>query len=594
MAESSQRLSALEVAQRLEALHCHTKGELPEYTAKMLFFCNLCGGQFKSSLAFLFSSKHRVANEPACSECFKKRKSAARESLRLERLREIARSHNGEMVSNALPRYKTRVIMRCKEGHEWPVTAESVLRGSWCPKCSPNFPRTLKELEEIVKSRGGRLISNEYKGVDATYVMECSLGHQFRNMFKKIESGQWCPTCSKGKISEEIARTTFEQIFHVRFDKERPQWLRNSRGRQMELDGANLEIGVAFEYQGVQHFEIGNQYVTTEAELNQRRLDDEKKIELCNQNGINLVVLTNSMERTDFPKEIQRQLNDLGFDTQRFGFDLEIDMSKAYVRRDRLIELKDLLSAKKITVLSNAWMGVGAEYELRCEVCGEEWTARGNAFFNRRRVAGCDFCNRRNQGEKFKLGIDSLKEFASKFSGELLSDTYVQRLWTYKWRCVSGHEFEANFNNMVFRNQFCPECEERTTKTKGTLQLLQNFAEQHNGELLSKEFKKTSSKYSWRCQKGHEFNRTYDLMLQASHFCPECGKEVPRYEKRKIERFLELKKFAEIHGGHVLETEYHGRDFKYSWQCAMGHEFIRNYSDMKFRNRFCWFCDGTK
>ena len=594
MGEISQRLSALEVAQRLEALYCHTKGELPEYTAKMLFICNLCGGQFKSSLAFLFSSKHRVANEPACSECFKKRKSAARESLRLERLREIARSHNGEMVSNALPRYKTRVIMRCKEGHEWPVTAVSVLRGSWCPKCAPNFPRTLKELEEIVESRGGRLISNEYKGVDATYVMECSLGHQFRNMFKKIESGQWCPTCSKGKISEEIARTTFEQIFHVRFDKERPQWLRNSRGRQMELDGANLEIGVAFEYQGVQHFEIGNQYVTTEAELNQRRLDDEKKIELCNQNGIHLVVLTNSMERKDFPKEIQRQLNDLGFDTQRFGFDLEIDMSKAYVRQDRLIELKDLLSAKKITVLSNAWMGVGAGYELRCEVCGEEWTAQGNAFFNRRRVAGCDFCNRRNQGEKFKLGIDSLKEFASKFDGELLSDTYVQRLWTYKWRCVSGHEFEANFNNMVFRNQFCPECEERTTKTKGTLQLLQNFAEQHNGELLSKEFMKTSSKYSWRCQKGHEFNRTYDLMLQASHFCAECGKEVPRYEKRKIERFLELKKFAEIHGGHVLETEYHGRDFKYSWQCAMGHEFVRNYSDMKFRNKFCWFCDGTK
>ena len=92
--------------------------------------------------------------------------------------------------------------------------------------------------------------------------------------------------------------------------------------------------------------------------------------------------------------------------------------------------------------------------------------------------------------------------------------------------------------------------------------------------------------YSWRCQKGHEFKRTYDAVLRSSHFCSECGKEVPRYEKKKIERFLELQKFAELHSGHILETEYNGRNFKYSWRCAKGHEFIRNYSDMKFRNKF--------
>ena len=594
MAENSQRLSAQEVAQRLEALHCQIESDYSEISDRKVLFCKLCQKQFKSSLKYLFSSKNRAETEPACNECLKKHRSAIREAHRLERLREIALSHDGEMVSDSLPRYKTRVIMRCKNGHEWPVTAESVLRGSWCPECSPNFPRTLNELEEIVLSRGGQLISKEYKGVDATYVMECSLGHQFRNMFKKIESGQWCPTCSKGKISEEIARTTFEQIFRVRFYKERPQWLRNSRGRQMELDGANLEIGVAFEYQGVQHFEIGNQYVKTEAELNQRRLDDEKKIELCLQNGMHLVVLTNSMERKDFPKEIQRQLENSGFDIPSYDFNTEIDMANAYVRQDRLIELRNLLSTKSIAVLSNAWMGVNAKYELRCEICKTEWEAKGNAFFNSRQVAGCNFCAHVANHENLKLGIDALTEFASKFGGKLLSDTYVQRLWTYRWRCLNGHEFDANFNNMVFRNQFCPECEERPTKIKGTLQLLQNFAKQHNGELLSKEFFKTSSKYSWKCSKGHEFDRTYDHMLQAAHFCAECGKDVPRFEKKKHERFLELNQFAAQHGGRVLETEYHGRDYKYTWQCAQEHEFIRNYSDMKFRNRFCWFCDGTK
>jgi hypothetical protein len=594
VAEISQRLSAQEATQRLVALHCRMEGKYPGDTGRRDFICNLCDRQFKSSLAYLFSSKNRDENEPACNECCKKHRSASREAHRLKKLREIVSSHGGELISNSLPRYKARVTVRCNKNHEWSVIAQSVLSGSWCPECSPSFPRTLKELEEIVQSRGGRLISKEYKGVDATYVMECSLGHQFRNMFKKIESGQWCPTCSKGKISEEIARTTFEQIFRVRFYKERPQWLRNSRGRQMELDGANLTLGLAFEYQGAQHFSIATHYIKTDEALNQRRIDDEMKIQLCTKHRIHLVVLTNEMDKKDYPTEIQRQLQISGFDTSGFDFNLEIDMAKAYVRQDRLIALRDLLASKKITLISSAWMGVNEKYELRCDVCETEFMAKGSSFFNRRRVSGCDFCNRSNQGEKFKLGIDSLHEFASRFGGELLSDTYVQRRWNYKWKCSSGHEFEGNFNNMVFRNQFCPECEKRATKTKGSLQLLQYFAKQHNGELLSKEFLKTSSKYSWKCVKGHEFKRTYDYMLQASNFCTECGKDVPRYEKKKTERFLELSQFAVQHGGRVLETEYHGRDYKYAWQCAQGHEFIRNYSDMKFRNRFCWFCDGTK
>ena len=594
MAENSQRLSAEEVAQRLGVLSCRIEGDYSKLSDKTFFTCNICQKQFKSSLAYLFGSKNRVKDEPACNECCKNHRKAIREESRLRILREIALGHGGEMVSNALPRYKTRVIMRCKQGHEWPVTAESVLRGSWCPQCSPNFPRTLKELEEIVESRGGRLISNEYKGVDATYVMECSLGHQFRNMFKKIESGQWCPTCSKGKISEEISRTTFEQIFGAPFYKERPDWLRNSRGRQMELDGANLALGVAFEYQGAQHFSIATHYIKTDEALVQRKLDDEMKIQLCTKHGIHLVILTNEMDRADYPREILRQLQISGFDTHGFDFNLEIDMAKAYVRQDRLIDLKNLMAAKKITLISNAWMGVNAKYELRCEVCKTDFIAKGSSFFNRRRVSGCDICNRSAQGEKHKLSIDSLHEFASKFGGELLSDSYVQRRWIYKWKCFDGHEFEGNFNNMVFRNQFCPECEKRTTKTKGSYQLLRDFAERHNGELLSPEFLRTSSKYLWKCSKGHEFNRTYDHMLQAASFCAKCGKDSPRFEKKGKERFLELNQFAAKHNGRVLETEYHGRDYKYTWQCEQGHEFVRNYSDMKFRNRFCWFCDGTK
>ena len=83
-------------------------------------------------------------------------------------------------------------------------------------------------------------------------------------------------------------------------------------------------------------------------------------------------------------------------------------------------------------------------------------------------------------------------------------------------------------------------------------------------------------------------------MLRANHFCALCGKDEPRFADKKAEKFLGLIEFAAQHDGWVLDSEYQGRDHKYTWRCSEGHEFIRNYSDMKFRNRFCWFCDGTK
>jgi hypothetical protein len=587
-------LSSEEVARRLKSMFCKNEESYSELKDRITFTCELCHVNFKSSLMSLFGSRNLDEQEPGCPICFKKHRDAKRESERLAKLTECARRKGGEVLSKSLPGIKNKVVMRCQYGHEWSATAQSVLHGSWCPRCSPSFPRTLDELNEIVIRRNGRLISSEYKGVDAKYEFECSLGHYFQNSFKKIEYGQWCPTCNKGKISEEIVRTTFEQIFGIPFIKERPNWLRNSRGRQMELDGANLSLGVAFEYQGIQHFKLGTQYITTEEALSQRRLDDELKIDLCNRHGVSLVVLTYEMERTGFSKEIEKQLNQLGFDTKKFNFDVEIDLSKAYVRQDRLIELRTLLSRKGITVLSDAWLGVAHRYELRCDVCGSEWKAQGNAFFNSHRVAGCDFCNRKAQGEKHKLGIESLIEFASRFGGELLSGEYVQRRWIYKWRCSEGHEFDGNFNNMVFRNQFCPKCEMRDTKVIGNLQLLQDFAKQHNGKFLSKEFLKKSSKYQWVCSNGHEFERSFAQMLQASHFCALCGKDVPRFADKKVERFLGLVEFAAKHDGQVLDSEYQGRDHKYTWRCSVGHEFTRNYSDMKFRNKFCWFCDGTK
>ena len=101
---------------------------------------------------------------------------------------------------------------------------------------------------------------------------------------------------------------------------------------------------------------------------------------------------------------------------------------------------------------------------MKCLVCGNVWEARGNSFFNSRRTSGCDYCNRRTPANIHDISV--LVEYASKHGGSLCSKKYVKRNHIYKWQCEKGHKFEANFNNMKYRNQFCPLCESRQIRQK--------------------------------------------------------------------------------------------------------------------------------
>lgn len=383
-------------------------------------------------------------------------KDSERSFKRIHELSELALSRGGRLLSKNFASTKAKLIWECQVGHIWESSSESVERqGTWCPICAGNTLKSIDDLRRLAEARGGVLLSSEYVNVDSTYEFKCSLGHEFSNSYNHVQHGQWCPVCSKGSKSEEMARAAFQQIFGDIFPKKRPKWLRNSRGRQMELDGFNERLGIAFEYQGIQHFSLG----FFGGDLNLRIADDLRKVQLCKDNQVVLMHLTHEMDPKNFKDEIWHQSLEADLDIAKYDFESEIDYSKAYIRVDRLLELQNLLAPKGIQVLSKKWFSVGDKYEFRCDNCGHTWKARGNAFFNSRRVAGCDRCARKDFGSSLVLGIEELQAFALTQGGKCLSTEYVQRNFKYLWECSRGHEFERSFNNMKFRDQFCPTCE---------------------------------------------------------------------------------------------------------------------------------------
>ncbi len=340
-------------------------------------------------------------------------------------------------------------------------------KGAGCTVCRYKKVRdfhafTLEDVNEVVLQRGGKVISKEYINSESPMDFECSKGHSFTNRFSHIKRGQWCPTCNKGSKSEEIARTTFEQLFDFPFPKVRPKWLKNVRGYQMEIDGYCKELKIGFEYQGIQHFSkqiFGG-------DLEKRIGDDVRKADLCKENGVYLFILTHEMKYEDFPSEIAKQASAFGLEMPIGWQDVAINIYEAYIREDRIEELREILGKRLIEVLSPKYLGSNEYVELRCLKCRHTWKARGNAFFNSRQIAGCDKCARRRAGWLNKLSLNDLKDFALQNGGEVISTEYVKRNHWYDWRCKEGHELEGNFNNMVFRKQFCPICEGRIVRKR--------------------------------------------------------------------------------------------------------------------------------
>jgi hypothetical protein len=518
---------------------------------------------------------HRFRSRTSCATC------SGRKGKGHRKLIEYVAEMGGVILDEGPWVSTDRVNIRCSCGYEWCVGVGPLYQQkTWCPKCAGHLPRSLSELSEIASNRGGKLQSTEYTNVDDTYDFKCSLGHEFSNSFKHVESGQWCPTCNKSTKSEEIARETLKQIFGVKFKKVRPKWLKNTRGYQMEIDGYSKEIGVGFEYQGIQHFEHYGPYST---DLQRRKLDDQTKAALCVENDVKLVILTYQQEYEDFSKSIKDQLIAVGFDVSEYDFDSPIDLDKAYIRDDRILDLKALLKPKSIEVLSTKWISVNVKYDLSCLKCGHKWKALGSSFFNSRKVSGCDKCARAAAGERTKLGLEPLQEYAAKYGGELVSTAYVQRNHYYEWKCAQEHGFSGNYNNMEHRGQFCPECEGRSSRKTMTEKQARAYLESRSLSLV-----------------GPYVSKTKDVLIA----CNVCKVELTKSVKHIVEASMDCKNCASLEyskkassvmrqAGVEPLVPYPGSPNQWLCKCmTCGKEITPSYANVSKGQGACSFCQS--
>jgi len=121
------------------------------------------------------------------------------------------------------------------------------------------------------------------------------------------------PTLSRG---EAECRRVLESIFQKPFSKVRPFFLKNPIGdMNFEIDCYNPELKLGCEYNGIQHSKyIPFFHKNIEAFKNQQ-YRDHIKMDLCEKNGIRLIIVPHTVKERDIEKYIVQEL-------ERFGVNL--------------------------------------------------------------------------------------------------------------------------------------------------------------------------------------------------------------------------------------------------------------------------------
>jgi hypothetical protein len=122
----------------------------------------------------------------------------------LKTFQTMALNKGGVCLSDSYEGIRSKLTFMCAVGHVWSALPGNLLhRGSWCYFCAreSTLPATknsnivVSQMDRLCESKGGKLISRQYRGCDVPMIFECAHKHQWFSLVGKVKKGYWCKEC---------------------------------------------------------------------------------------------------------------------------------------------------------------------------------------------------------------------------------------------------------------------------------------------------------------------------------------------------------------------------------------------------------------
>lgn len=275
-------------------------------------------------------------------------------TYQFEQLKKIIKDNNwtiknGQQYINA----NTNMIFINKNGEEFKMTPSRIKQGITENKDSTYH---FEKLKKFVESKDGKIKDGQnYVNSNTRMTFIDEDGFEFINTPNNIIQGRW----NKGKgISEEICRQCIEFIFKEAFPSD---WsvvkVNNDTKNNLQLDGYNKELKIAFEYQGEQHYYykymIAKNSIEKYKKFKKQKERDLFKEQFCKNKGIKLIQVKyfdkNLKKDIDYlnhvineitknKKELKEYLNKL--DSKNFK------IKNITPKKEKFIQIKNIVKSK--------------------------------------------------------------------------------------------------------------------------------------------------------------------------------------------------------------------------------------------------------
>ena len=188
----------------------------------------------------------------------------------------------------------------------------------------------------------------------------------------------------------------------------------------------------------------------------------------------------------------------------------------------------------------------------------------------------------------FKLTIQDCIKYAESHNGKVLSETYVNGYVKLEWECSEGHQWSSCFQSMKQHNCWCRICSIEGRKNKNAFQKSIEKAKSKGGLIISspEDYKNAYSKLKWECKNQHQFEATYNNVVNQDKWCPHCA-GILRLS------IAHCKKLAAEKEGECLSKEYVNAHRLLIWKCKNAHQWTSNVNNITSGN-WCPYCSSLR
>jgi hypothetical protein len=280
-----------------------------------------------------------------------------------------------------------------------------------------------KEFCGLVVNKKGKVISEEeiYKDAHSKLDVKCKYKHEFSISYNNLKANKWCPLCSALKM-ESFAKEIIEEIFDEIFVKMRPKWLEG-----LELDIYNEKLKIAFEYNGIQHYEYVPYFHRQESKFIKQQENDKKKIKLCKENNIKLIIIPyDKVTEINLKEYIINELK---------NNDINININKE--NKDK--QIKKIIKAKSENIKKKSNSDSNTDTESTSESDTEQ-----------------------KECENSKI----IKQIIQEKGGKIINGTYVTKNSLFTIECKNKHQWTTKATNIIYQKNWCFECSKEKARTK--------------------------------------------------------------------------------------------------------------------------------